>query len=103
MLKKKRGGTPNRRAERALRRSELREQVIARAGDRCEWAGCNDYGEEMAHITGSGAGGDPKGVRDVLSNTSWLCCFHHDMLDGRRRMSLWEVGELLRATIKTRV
>ena len=100
LLKKKRGGIPNRRLERALRRSELREQVIARAGDRCEWAGCHDYGEEMAHITGSGAGGDPKGIRDTLDNVAWLCVWHHHLLDGRIMMSLYEVGELLRATIK---
>ena len=100
LLKKKRGGTPNRRLERAKRRSELRAQVVARASGRCEWAGCESPGEEMAHITGSGMGGDPKGIRDVLDNVAYLCKPHHDMLDGRRRMSLWEVGELLRATIK---
>ncbi len=100
LLKKKRGGTPNRRAERAKRRSELREQVVERAGGRCEWAGCYDPGEHMAHITGIGAGGDPTGVMDTLDNVAFLCVFHHDMLDGRRQMKLWEVGELLRATIK---
>ena len=103
LLKKKRGATPNRRSERAKRRSELRAQVVARASGRCEWAGCESPGEEMAHITGSGMGGDPKGIRDTLANCCLLCKTHHDMLDGRRRMSLWEVGELLRATIKTRV
>ena len=102
LLKKKRGATPNRRLERARRRAELRAQVIMRANFRCEWAGCESPGEEMAHITGSGMGGDPKGTRDVLDNVAYLCKTHHDMLDGRVRMSLWEVGELLRATIKTK-
>ena len=102
LLKKKRGATPNRRLERARRRAELRAQVIMRANVRCEWAGCESPGEERAQITGIGAGGDPKGIRDTLHNTCFLCKFHHDMLDGRRRMSLWEVGELLRATIKTK-
>ena len=100
LLKKKRGGTPNRRAERAKRRSELRIQVVERAGGMCEWAGCQDPGLHMAHISGSGMGGDPKGIRDVLSNLAWLCKTHHQMLDGRIMMSLYEVGELLRATIK---
>ena len=100
LLKKKRGGTPNRRRDRALRRSELRIQVVERAGGRCEWAGCLLPGLHMAHISGSGLGGDPKGIRDTLHNTAFLCKFHHDMLDGRIRMSLYEVGELLRATIK---
>ena len=102
VLKKKRGTAPNRRAERAKRRMELHAQVVERAGGRCEWAGCESPGEEMAHITGIGAGGDPKGVRDVLSNVAWLCKTHHHMLDGRIRLKLWEVGELLRATIQTK-
>ena len=102
VIKKKRGGTPNRRAERAKRRTELRAQVVDRAGGMCEWAGCQDPGLHMAHISGSGMGGDPKGIRDTLDNVAWLCVWHHHLLDGRIRMSLFEVGELLRATIKTR-
>ena len=102
VIKKKRGGTPNRRRDRALRRSELRIRLVERAAGRCEWGGCINAGVHMAHITGTGAGGDPKGLRDVLENVAYLCRYHHDLLDGRVRMSLWEVGELLRATIKTR-
>ena len=100
LLKKKGWGTPDRRLERARRRAELRAQLILRANYRCEWAGCGSPGVHMAHISGSGAGGDPKGLRDTLDNVCFLCQFHHDLLDGRVRMSLWEVGELLRATIK---
>ena len=101
-IKKKRGTAPNRRAERAKRRTELRVQVVERSGGRCEWAGCELPGLHMAHISGSGMGGDPKGIRDTLHNTAFLCKFHHDLLDGRIRMSLYEVGELLRATINTK-
>ena len=100
LLKKKRGATPNRRLERAKRRATLHAEVVMRANFCCEWAGCTSMGVHMAHISGSGMGGDPKGIRDTLHNVAFLCKFHHDMLDGRRRMSLWEVGELLRATIK---
>ena len=101
-IKKKRGTAPNRRAERAKRRMELHAQVVERAGGRCEWAGCLEWGVEMAHISGSGMGGDPKGIRDTLHNVAFLCKTHHHMLDGRIRMSLFEVGELLRAHIKTK-
>ena len=102
LLKNKRGGTPNRRVEREKRRGELRIQVVDRSEGRCEWAGCLLPGLHMAYISGSGMGGDPKGIRDTLHNTCFLCKYHHDLLDGRIRMSLYEVGELLRANIQTK-
>ena len=76
-------------------RSVLRAAVIERSGGVCEWPRCVDPGEELAHIRGIGRGGNPDGSRDVISNVFFACQFHHNMLDGRIRMRLWEVESLL--------
>lgn len=77
------------------RRSDLREEVFARARGRCEWSLCTSRADHLAHIRGLGRGGNPDGTRDVPENTMALCQFHHDLLDGRRMMKLWEVESLL--------
>ena len=76
-------------------RSELRAAVIERSGGICEWSRCLDAGEELAHIRGIGRGGNPDGTRDVIENVAFFCQFHHNMLDGRIRIRLWEVESLL--------
>ena len=83
-------------------RSELRAAVQERSAGRCEWTRCLDAGEELAHIRGIGRGGNPDGTRDVIGNVMWACKFHHNMLDGRIRMRLWEVESLLIEIVKTR-
>ncbi len=90
------------RAARATRRSELRDTVMARSKGRCEWSGCLDAAEHMAHIAGIGLGGDPKGIRDELANVAGLCLLHHDLLDGRRLMRLHEIENLLREVVELR-
>jgi len=87
---------------RATRRSELRDTAVARSKGRCEWSGCVEPAEHMAHIDGSGMGGDPKGVRDELGNVAMLCVYHHDLLDGRQPMRLHEIGNLLREVVELR-
>ena len=62
----------------------LREATASRAEGMCEWAGCFEKGEEMAHLEHRGMGGNPSGSRNVLANTAWLCQYHHDILDRRR-------------------
>lgn len=76
-------------------RSALRQEVAARSGGHCEWSLCVDAAIELAHIRGLGRGGNPDGTRDHIENLAGLCRFHHDLLDGRRRMKLWEVESLL--------
>ena len=41
-------------------------------------------------------------MSDHIANVAALCRFHHDMLDGRRRMKLWEVESLLLEVISKR-
>ena len=83
-------------------RSQLRTAVAERAKGICEWSLCVDAGEQLAHIRGIGRGGNPDGTRDVLSNVTWLCRYHHDLLDGRERMKLWELESLLLELIRLR-
>ena len=65
-----------------MTRSELRVQVMDRAGGRCEFPACSLPGElQMAHLRGSGMGGSK--YRDTLENLAALCPYHHDWLDGR--------------------
>lgn len=80
-------------------RSELRQQVIGRSGGICEWPRCVSPGEHMAHIRGIGRGGNPTHTRDVISNVAWLCVYHHDQLDGRQRVKLWEWESVFAAYI----
>ncbi len=61
----------------------LRADTAMRAGNMCEWPLCGHRGEEMAHLEAKGMGGNPSGSRNVLSNTVWLCKYHHDVLDRR--------------------
>ncbi len=83
-------------------RSELRKQAFQRERGRCAWSLCTDPAEELAHIRGIGRGGNPDGSRDHIANVAALCTFHHDLLDGRRRMKLWEVESLLLEVISKR-
>lgn len=76
-------------------RRALRDAVFRRARGRCEWSRCTDYASDLAHIRGLGRGGNPDGSRDTLENCAALCRYHHDLLDGRQRMRLWEVESLL--------
>ncbi len=91
-----------RRSERAERRSGLRTSVVDRSEGVCEWSGCGGEGVHMAHIEGIGRGGDPTGVRDKPENVAMLCVFHHDMLDGRAPLRLWQIERLLAEVIKLR-
>lgn len=61
----------------------LRTDTMVRAGYMCEWARCEERGEEMAHLTGKGMGGNPDQSRNTLANTVWLCKWHHDVFDRR--------------------
>ena len=63
-------------------RQELREQVIARSGGRCEWQDCVLAGAELAHLHSVGSGGRPSA--DTLDNVCWLCRPHARMSDGER-------------------
>ena len=57
-----------------MSRSELREQIRARASGRCDWPGHRTHaGAELSHIHSIGAGGNPDGSRDDPSNLAWLC------------------------------
>jgi len=77
----------------------LREEVFERASGRCEWPGCPDPAEELAHLTHRGMGGSK--TRNVASNCAALCSRHHDCLDGRTALGTlrWELGEMLRAVV----
>ena len=76
-------------------RSELRAAVVERSRGICEWSRCTTRGEQLAHIRGIGRGGNPDLTRDTIENVSFLCVYHHDLLDGRQRMKLWEIESLL--------
>lgn len=67
---------------------ELRRQVQVVSGGVCEWAGCGERGEEMAHLVHRGMGGSAE--VNVLRNVAWLCGYHHDIFDGRRSQGLRE-------------
>ncbi len=74
---------------------------MARAGGLCEYAGCFEPAEEMAHLEGTGMGG--RESADVLDEVAMLCKYHHDLLDGRTHKGLRrEHGRLLRETITLR-
>ncbi len=77
----------------------LRQAAVTRASGRCEWPGCADLGEQLAHLTHRGMGGSLTANR--LSNVAWLCIRHHDCLDGRTRLGTlrWELNEMLRTVI----
>ena len=77
----------------------LREEVFARAQDRCEWPGCADPAEQLAHLTHRGMGGSK--TANTPGNTSALCVRHHDVLDGRTALGTlrWELNEMLRTVI----
>ena len=78
---------------------DLRAAVIARAKGRCEWIGCLDPGEQLAHLTHRGMGGSK--TRNTPDNCAWLCVRHHDVLDGRTALGTlrWELNEMLRNVI----
>lgn len=77
----------------------FREAVIARARYICEWPGCEDPGEALAHLTHRGMGGSKE--RNRPDNAAWLCERHHDILDGRTALGTlrWELNEMLRHVI----
>ena len=82
------------------KRSDLREQVMDRAGGRCEFPGCGLGGRlEMAHLKGSGMGGSK--YRDVIENLAMLCGPHHTWLDGGLMPSSrrYENEQILRAVL----
>ncbi len=81
--------------------SALREATAVRAGGVCEWAGCSEAGEEMAHLLHRGMGGNPSQDRNTLDNTAWLCQYHHDILDRRRDQGTREaIRQLLTGYLK---
>ena len=84
------------------RRSELRAAAMERSGGVCEWSRCVTRGEQLAHIRGIGRGGNPDLTRDVIGNVMFLCVYHHDLLDGRQRMKLWEIESLLVELVELR-
>ena len=77
----------------------IREMAKTRSEGRCEWPGCVDWGEQLAHLTHRGMGGSPKANR--LDNVAWLCVRHHDCLDGRTGLGTlrWELGVMLRKIV----
>ena len=77
----------------------LREMAKTRSKDRCEWPGCADPGQHLAHLTHRGMGGSLEANR--LSNVAWLCIRHHDCLDGRTALGTlrWELKEMMRTVI----
>lgn len=79
--------------------SELRAQLIELVGGKCEWPGCVEPGEQMAHLTHRGMGGSS--TRNTLINVIWFCVRHHDTLDGRTGLGTlrWELNELLRTVV----
>lgn len=79
--------------------SALREFVMERARGVCEWPGCTDAGEQLAHLSHRGMGGSREA--NTLENVAWLCERHHDLLDGRTALGTlrWELNELLRYVI----
>jgi hypothetical protein len=79
--------------------SELRTEVYERAQGKCEWPGCADPGQHLAHLTHRGMGGSK--TRNTADNCAWLCVRHHDILDGRTGLGTlrWELNELMRHAI----
>lgn len=83
---------------------ELRQELLATLPTNvCEWPGCSDPGQQMAHLNHRGMGGSPAANR--LDNVLWLCAFHHDTLDGRTGITIrrYQLNDLLyHAVIKRR-
>lgn len=75
----------------------LRELVFSRARGMCEWPGCIDLAEELAHLSHRGMGGSR--ARNTSDNCAALCPRHHDCLDGRTALGTlrWELNAMLRA------
>lgn len=63
--------------------TDLREDVMERAGGRCEFDGCTYTNQrlEEAHLSAKGMGGSKR--RDHIDNLAALCTHHHDWLDCR--------------------
>ncbi len=78
----------------------LRQEVFERARGICEWPGCSDSAEALAHLTHRGMGGSVE--RNRPDNTAAMCARHHDCLDGRTALGTlrWELNEMMRAVIR---
>lgn len=79
---------------------ELRELLVERHGERCQWPTCPSLLSsinplELAHLTHRGMGGSKHA--NTPDNAALLCRKHHDILDGRSvAQRRYEVRELLR-------
>jgi hypothetical protein len=78
----------------------LHAEVFSRAQGGCEWPGCADPGQQLAHLTHRGMGGSK--IANTPSNAVLLCGRHHDCLDGRTGLGTlrWELNEMLRSVIR---
>lgn len=78
----------------------LHDEVFARARGFCEWPGCGDLAEQLAHLTHRGMGGSKE--RNTAENCAAMCRRHHDCLDGRTALGTlrWELNEMMRAVIE---
>ena len=63
------------------RMPELRAEIVARSGGRCEWKSCYEPGVEAAHLHSRGIGGN-RVSRDRIDNLAFLCWSHARMSDG---------------------
>jgi hypothetical protein len=73
--------------------ADLREFVSWRSLNICEWPGCLEPGEHLAHVFGKGSGGRRSANRP--ENVAWLCVHHHDVLDGRIRLRFEDAARLV--------
>ena len=91
------GGEPPK--DRATRRKLLREAVVIESKGMCEWAECTSRGTDMARIKAAGMGGAIS--HDTLDNVTFLCHFHHDVLDFRMsmRQRSFALQQLVRAYV----
>ena len=71
----------------------LRAFVTERSRSFCEWPGETHRGDHVAHIFGKGSGG--RRSANLPNNVAWLCVHHHDVLDGRIRLTYDDVYPLL--------
>jgi len=62
------------------RRSALYAQLMDVTGGRCEWPGCPERADEMAHLHSIGMGG--RASADELLNVAALCFEHARASDG---------------------
>lgn len=86
-----------------MKPADLRRELLAALpSNRCEWPGCTDPGEQMAHLTHRGMGGSK--WANTIDNVVWLCVRHHDCLDGRTGLGSlrWELNELMRHAVVAR-